>query len=285
MTKYADMKNADLQALLKTRGLPTAGKKADLVDRLTKDDEEKSAEPAAPAEKPAAATTEEDEIDWDDEEPAATKPSESVPTASETVAKAGGEGQASNPQAVPNQVADIDPSTTADLSVKSPVAEGEEKSEEQVEEKTEEKVEEKKEPAKDFSVGLAASSIEDEIEKRKKRAAKFGLKFDEDENLKKLEREKKFGATGPPKGLDEALPDRPLKRGRNANDQGSRGPNKRRGDKFGGRRGGGNRDGGDRRRDDARPNDRGASNSSNWMSEADKRKAEERKKKWAAASS
>jgi SAP domain-containing ribonucleoprotein len=39
MPEYAKMKNADLEALLKERGLPSAGKKADMVDRLVKDDE------------------------------------------------------------------------------------------------------------------------------------------------------------------------------------------------------------------------------------------------------
>jgi SAP domain-containing ribonucleoprotein len=289
MPEYAEMKNADLQALLKTRGLPAAGKKADLVERLTKDDEQKNAaqrtEPAASAEKPSAAQ-DEDQIEWDEDDepaPASEKPTEPATTAEETVAKAGGEGLLDNPQAVPNQVADIDPSKTADLSVKSP---GEEKTEDAAEEK----VEEKKEPPPDYTKGLAASNIDEEIEKRKKRAIKFGQKIEDDEGLKKLERMKKFGETGPPKGLDEALPERPLKRGRDANDQGGRGGrnNKRRGgDKFGGgRRGPANRDG-DRRRDDNRPRDDNrardnirSNNGGSWMSEADRQKAEERKKKF-----
>ncbi|KAF2275049.1 uncharacterized protein EI97DRAFT_349538, partial [Westerdykella ornata] len=223
--EYAKMKNAELEALLKTRGLPTGGKKADMVDRLAKDDEKKASQSsAAAAAAPAKDSAQlEDEIDWDDDEapaPAPAKPAEPEP---ETVDKAGGVGQIDNPQAVPNQVADVDPSKTADLSVKSPSKEATESTQ---------KEEEKKEPPPSYARGLAASTIDEEIEKRKRRAAKFGLKIEDDEGLKKLERAKKFGETGPPKGLDEALPERTSrKRGREGNDQGGRGRKERRGDR------------------------------------------------------
>jgi len=293
------MKNADLEALLKTRGLPTGGKKADMVDRLTKDDEKSVEAPASSASK-AAVLHPEDEIDWDDDaEDAAAEPAKSAPAAtsqattstepSAAVAKAGGEGQTANPQAVPNQVADIDPSKTDDLSVKGPA-------EETIEIGGEAKAEEKKEPPPDYTRGLAASSLDEEIEKRKARAKKFGLNIEEDEGLKKLERAKKFGETGPPKGLDEALPERTRKRGREDTEEGGR--NKRRGGgKFGGRRGRGNRDGnrggergGDGRRDnrdgreirDNRREDRPRNGGTSWMSEADRAKAEARKNKFAA---
>jgi SAP domain-containing ribonucleoprotein len=286
MVEYGKMKNAELEALLKSRGLTPGGKKAEMVEKLTKDDEKKAQEgksTAAPAK--ASASHPEDEIDWDDDEEttaASTKVAEAAPTEPSTapapaVEKAGGEGVVDNPQAVPNQVADVDPSTTADLSVKNP-------DEEKTEEKVEEKTEEKKEPPPNYARGLAASSIDEEIEKRKRRAAKFGLNIEDDEGLKKLERAKKFGETGPPKGLDEALPERQRKRGREGNDQDGRGRKERRGDRFGGRRGRGPMNG-DRRRegrddkadDKKRPNNGNAS----WMSEADRIKAEERKKKWA----
>src|SRR5262249_41752067 len=55
MSDYSKMKNADLEALLKERGLPHSGKKADLVARLQEDDKKKA----------SAAVPEEDEIDWD----------------------------------------------------------------------------------------------------------------------------------------------------------------------------------------------------------------------------
>ena len=63
MPEYAKMKNAELEALLKERSLPSGGKKADMVDRLTKDDEKKT----APATTKPAAVNAEDEIDWDDD--------------------------------------------------------------------------------------------------------------------------------------------------------------------------------------------------------------------------
>jgi SAP domain-containing ribonucleoprotein len=282
MPEYSKMKNADLEALLKSRGLPTGGKKADMVDRLSKADEEKTTsqgpDSAAPTAKSGGAEAE-DEIDWDDDEDAgatSSKPADAAaPSSAATVEKAGGEGVIGNPQAVPNQVVDTDPSKTEDLSVKEPA-----------EEKTEEKTDEKKEPPPDYTRGLAASSIDEEIEKRKKRAAKFGLKIEDDEGLKRLERAKKFGEVGPPKGLDEALPEKTRKRGRDADDQGGRGRKERRGDRFGGRRGRGGDRNGDRRRDDrntrGEDKNRPANGGPSWMSEADRRKAEERKKKFQA---
>lgn len=296
MAKYDSYKNAELQALLKQRGLATTGKKADLIARLNEDDAKNAA--AEPA-KPAAATNDEDEIDWDDDDqaaaPAPEKAAEPAPAASEpaptpaaeTVAKAGGEGQAPNPQAVPNQIADIDPSTTDDLAVKAPEAESTDAAAESaVPAQEEEKKEEV--PPPDYTKGLAATNLDEEIEKRKKRAAKFGLKIEDDEGLKKLERMKKFGETGPPKGLDDALPDRPLKRGREGNDQGRRGGDKRgrndRNNDRNGRRGGQRQNQGEKRRDDRDREPRakgGNGNGTSWMSEADQKKAEERRKKWA----
>ncbi|KAF2795397.1 hypothetical protein K505DRAFT_348636 [Melanomma pulvis-pyrius CBS 109.77] len=289
MPEYAKMKNAELEALLKNRNLPTGGKKADMVDRLTKDDEKTSG-----TSKPApAASHPEDEIDWDDDAedeapkpaPAATSTAPVTTELSVPVASAGIEEQ-TNPQAVPNQVAAIDPSKTDDLSVKEPAGENPEA-------EGEAKVEEPKEPPPDYTRGLAASNLEAEIEKRKARAKKFGLNIEEDEGMKKLERAKKFGETGPPKGLDEALSDRTRKRGRDDNDEGAR--NKRRG--GGERRGRGNRGGdrrgdrgGDRRRDgrdtrergDNRRDDNPRNSGSTWaMSAEDKAKAEARKNKWA----
>jgi SAP domain-containing ribonucleoprotein len=286
MPEYAKMKNAELEALLKERSLPATGKKADMVDRLTKDDEKKSA--------PATNTNAEDEIDWDDDGDEAAAPAAkteaSVTTNEETIEKAGGEGQPPNPQAVPNQVADIDPAQTDDLTVQPPAEGGEEA-----------KPEEPKEPAPDFTKGLAATNLDEEIERRRKRAEKFGLKVEDDEGLKKLERAKKFGESAAPRGLDEALPERgPRKRGREGGDEA--GDNKRRGGGRSGGRGGrgGGRDGGRDRRDnrdtrDSRDNrdnrnrgdreprkEQGRSNGSGtWMNDKDKAAADARKAKWA----
>ncbi|KAG9636174.1 hypothetical protein KCU64_g14699, partial [Aureobasidium melanogenum] len=109
MTEYTKMKNAELEALLKERNLPHTGKKADLVKRLQEHDAQTADGSAAPAKN-------EDEIDWDDE-PAASK---ATTDAAASAIAAGGQGQPPNPQAVPNQQADIDPSQTDDLTVIKP---------------------------------------------------------------------------------------------------------------------------------------------------------------------
>jgi SAP domain-containing ribonucleoprotein len=288
MADYAKMKNADLEALLKSRGLTTGGKKADMVDRLTKDDEKKKKEAKAPV----AAAEDEDEIDWDDDEP--IKPAESEvaskPAAASTAAataakattqpataaiKAGGQGPVANPTAVPNQVSDIDPSMTKDLTVKSP-AESAAKTE-----TGDKKAEKKEEPPANFSRGLPPTDLEKEIEKRKARAKKFGLNIEDDETLKKLERAKKFGETAPPKGLDEALPERPHKRGREGDDDNGRNKRRGHGGRFRGRGRGGPR-GGDRRPDERREPRSNAGGAETWMSEADRAKAEARKNRFAA---
>jgi SAP domain-containing ribonucleoprotein len=288
MPEYGKMKNAELEALLKERDLPTGGKKADMVERLTKNDEEKkNGSDAAPSKIDA-----EDEIDWDDEgEEGTTEPTKataaastaqneaSVPatTETETIANAGGIGEVGNPQEVPNQKADIDPATTDDLSVKPPSDQ---------KDGSADIVTEVKEPAPIYTKGLAATNLDDEIEKRKRRAEKFGMKVDDDANLKLLERAKKFGGAGP-KGLDEALPERPERRKRGRDDNDDSGRNKRRGGgggRSGGRGGRGNRDG-DRRRDtrdsrDNRRGDAGNTNRGSWMTENDRQKADARKAKW-----
>jgi SAP domain-containing ribonucleoprotein len=280
MSDYSKMKNDELSALLKERKLPHTGKKAEMVERLQKDDEKSSEKPAAGAE---------DEIDWDDEaDDAAAAPAaptavteETVIPNAEIVANAGGEGQPPNPQAVPNQVADIDPAQTDDLTIDPPAEAATEAS-------TEPKPEEKKEPTPDYTRGLAATNLDDEIEKRKKRALKFGTKFEDDEGLKKLERAKKFGEVGPPKGLDEALPERREKRRREAGGDEPAGNKRREGGRDGGRDGGrtggrgGRRDNRPRSRDNRpRENKTGGGAGGSWMSEKDRAAAEARRAKFA----
>ena len=280
MADYAKMKNAELEALLKSRNLPHTGKKADMVSRLIEADKKTTESPST-----TTAAAAEDEIDWDDDTDA-TKPAAAAATteAAATAIKAGGKGLAANSQAVPNQITDVDPSKTSDLSVKPPAenknAEGESK-----DSKSEEAKPEKL--AVDFTRGLAASTLEDEIEKRKARAKKFGMPAEEDETLKKLERAKKFGETGAPRGLDEALPERAAgrKRGREGGDEGGRGGhNKRGGRRFDGRRGGDRRtrDGDRKPRDSKREQRKSPSGGkAGWMNETDKAKAEARKAKFA----
>ncbi|OCK77632.1 hypothetical protein K432DRAFT_114848 [Lepidopterella palustris CBS 459.81] len=285
MTDYMKMKNAELEVLLKSRNLPHTGKKADMVQRLQEADKKKTEETSSSTTVAAAA---EDEIDWDDDTTDAIKPAAAAATTGAAAAtiKAGVQGQVTNPQAVPNQIADVDPSKTADLSAKTPAEKKEGVAEESKDAGPEASKPEER-PVVDFSRGLAATDLEAEIEKRKKRAAKFGVPVEEDEGLKKLERAKKFGETTAPKGLDEALPERAAgrKRGREGGDEGGKGGYKRRGGRFDGRRGRGPRDGDRRPRDNKREQRKSPSGGSSWMSEADRNKAEARKSRFAPAAS
>jgi SAP domain-containing ribonucleoprotein len=281
MPEYSKMKNAELEGLLKERGLPHTGKKAELVSRLQDDDTKKAAAPGAGAE--------EDEIDWDDDTAEAAPAPEvavSAPLADVAATKTAVEGN--NPQAVPNQAVAIDPSTTNDLAVNpaSDATNGAAKPS-----GDESAAPEKKEV--DFSIGLAKTDLQKEIEKHKARAEKFKIKDGEEdpaaaETLRKLERAAKFGSKETPaeselaKGLDQALPDRnPPKRRRGAEEGGERGDYKRRGggrgdNRFNDRRGGrGPRDNRDNRAPREPRQDRGT-----WMNEEDKRRAEDRKRRF-----
>ncbi|KAK7556676.1 hypothetical protein IWX49DRAFT_609656 [Phyllosticta citricarpa] len=276
MPDYAKMKNAELEALLKQRSLPHGGKKADMVARLQEADKAAAGNESATA-TPAPTTTEtsktaaptEDEIDWDDDNPTEAAKAASTEAGAAAIA-AGGKGQVANPQAVPNQEAAVDPSKTDDLSV-------------QVEQKGDDAAAKPaggvEAPAeaekKDFASGLKDISLDEELEKRKARAKKFGITED-DEAQKKIERAKKFGieASEGISGLNEALPERRPKRAREAGDDGRRGNSKRRG--RGGRRGGGG--------NERQGSNRTANGSSgSWMSDADRAAAEARKARFAGS--
>ncbi|QDS70925.1 hypothetical protein FKW77_006672 [Venturia effusa] len=266
MSDYSKMKNAELEALLKERGLPHTGKKADMVARLQENDKASQSAPA-----PAA---NEDEIDWDDDAaPAEIAPAPPAPAAVESV------GEGNNPAAVPNQAPAIDPSTTNDLAVAPPASTEAVAPAENGDAKATEGpavVEEKKEEV-DYSMGLENTDLEAEIAKRKRRAAKFGIKEGEEapealEAIKKLERAKKFNESDVViNKLDGALPDRREKRRRGEGDD-RNDDYKRRGGRGGNRNYGGRR-GGDRRRDER-------SGGGSWMSESDRRAAESRKNRW-----
>ncbi|KAK8158397.1 hypothetical protein BC567DRAFT_185565, partial [Phyllosticta citribraziliensis] len=172
MPDYAKMKNAELEALLKQRSLPHTGKKAEMVARLQDADKADAGNESATT-TPAPTTTEtsktaataEDEIDWDDD-----NPTEAAKAASTEAGAAA-----------------VDPSQTDDLSVQAE-PKGEDaatKSAEDAEGPTEAE-------KKDFASGLKDISLDEELEKRKARAKKFGITED-DETQKKLERAKKFG--------------------------------------------------------------------------------------------
>ncbi|KAI5210667.1 hypothetical protein E4T39_00003 [Aureobasidium subglaciale] len=288
MAEYTKMKNADLEALLKERNLPHTGKKAELVKRL-QDSDAQPANGDAPA-----ATKNDDEIDWDDEPAAAAAAKATTDPAAVAIA-AGGLGQAPNPQAVPNQQADIDPSQTDDLTVIKPAddastAQPADSETANASAPADAQPEEPAKPAVDFTSGLAKTTLDQEIEKRKKRAAKFGMNEDEDEALKALERAKRFGGSEMPGKLNEALPERrERKRGAPADGEqqsASKKPDVKRENndsRRGGRRGGGGRGG-------AAPQAKApaapaaaapAKEKKPQMSEADRAKAEARKARFA----
>jgi SAP domain-containing ribonucleoprotein len=276
-TDYNKKTIAELVEILKSRSLPHSGRKAELVSRIQKDDEDKAQAPGAKAD----AT--EDVIDWDDDAAGDETVKPSTEAGAAAIA-AGGKGEVPNPVAVPNQELAIDPAKTDDLKVESTgdapkaAAEAVTAASTEGEEKAAEKV------VTSYAMGLPITELEEELKKRKARAEKFGVVEDSKEALdeaeKALQRAKRFGAEtvssdGGVKGLDQALPDeRPRKRGR-GDDQGGRGGKRR---SFGGR----NRNG--------RPNNRirnggNGGNAKPAWDEKDNSAMEARKKRFATAAS
>ncbi|KAL8897026.1 MAG: hypothetical protein Q9207_007421 [Kuettlingeria erythrocarpa] len=251
-TEYSKKTVSDLQEILKGRSLPHTGKKAELVARLQQADKD-----AAATSKPAASDIPaEDEIDWDDdgvspEIPTTTPSTSDIPAKSATTPAAaaaiaaGGQGQAANPTAVPNQIPTAEPFKSDDITVKAPgeaVPEVSTAVKGKDADETANTTEAPAQPPTDYTANIPVTSLEEEIEKRKKRAARFGIvtegaekdsaKAASEEAVKALERAKKFGtadASKPAvKGLDEALPER-RKRGRGGEDDGGRGNKRSRG--------------------------------------------------------
>lgn len=303
-TEYNKKTVAELQEILKSRSLSHNGKKAELVARLTKDDEDKANTATATTTTTTTTTTfkadtADDVIDWDDdaalEEPAVAKPTSESGAAA---LAAGGKGSVPNPVAVPNQKLGENPATADDLKVESegaaaaPAAKPEKPELETG--ATEEK--EKEKPAADFTKGLPVTEMEEEMKKRKARAEKFGIVEDSQAALseaeKKLQRAKRFGtaaegdASVGVKGLDEALPEGRLrKRNRNDNDQGGRGGKRR--DFGGGRnrnnRRRGNNNGGNGNRNNQQNGGRNNRENRPAWNEKDALAMEARKKRFATA--
>ncbi|KAJ6095631.1 hypothetical protein N7486_006377 [Penicillium sp. IBT 16267x] len=271
-TDYSKKTNAELVEVLKARSLPHTGKKAELVARIQEDDEKTAGAPATASKTDAA----EDVIDWDDDVPAETTVTEKPTTEARANAiAAGGKGAVANPVAVPNQKLDTDPAATDDLMVEStgkaapataePVAETEKK------------------PAVDYTRGLPATELEEELRKRKARAEKFGIIEDTETALKEAEkslaRAKRFGtategdsaASASVKGLDQALPDEKSRK-RARNEQGGQSG-----------RGGKRRDHGRNRNRRGGNNVASASNGPKGQNDKDRLAMEERKKRFATA--
>ncbi|KAF7197074.1 hypothetical protein HII31_01499 [Pseudocercospora fuligena] len=265
MADYAKKKNDELAALCKERGLAHTGKKADLVKRLEGYDAKQTATTTAPAAaaKPAA---NEDEIDWDDEPATEAAKAATTEPAANAIA-AGGQGEVSNPQAVPNQEAAIDPAQTDDLKVAAAPADAA---------TTEAEKEAKKAENAKYSANLAERTLQEEIEKRKARARRFGMPEDSDE-IKALERKLRFGDTDLPGDLNRALQEKKReKRGRAAAVEADDGGIRKRS------RG---RPGPTKKGSVEKPKSEKKANGGfpDWMSEADRQKAEARKAKFAAA--
>lgn len=237
-TDYSKKTNADLVEVLKSRDLPHTGKKADLVARLQQDDEKKAVAPAD------SKTDAEDVIDWDDDvpaEPATTK------LATDTGASA---AAAVNEDTAPAVESNQKPENPTDSTADAPTVVPESKPD------NEKTAEAESKPAVDYTKGLPASELAEELKKRKARAEKFGVVEDEETALKEaekqLQRANRFG-TGTEastnagiKGLDEALSSESSRK-RARNDQGGRGGKRRdnrnrnrQGDRNQTRRGGNN---------------------------------------------
>ena len=217
-TDYGKKTNADLVELLKSRGLTHTGKKADLVARLQEDDEKK----AAPANKTESA---EDIIDWDDDVPAESTPAKPAPDAGANAAGSNGADAEAEPKPEANGPAADESKVEAPADTAS-----------SSQTETAGPTEAEKKPAVDFTTGLPATELEEELKKRKRRAEKFGIVEDDDTALKeaekKLQRANRFGtgAEGETKvgvkGLDEALSTE-TSRKRARHDQGGRGGKRR----------------------------------------------------------
>lgn len=216
---YSKLKNDELSSLLKERGLPHTGKKAEMIARLKERDAgntpaPKSASPSAAASKPAASTATTAASEAKTEVPAKTASQAS--TAGKAAIAAGGTAtRVSNPTAVPNQEPAIDPSTTSDLtaskdtstskSTKLPSTSKPEPSApttkatisttttDKPTKPTAPTAEEKAAEATKYAANLPSTSITDELARRKARAEKFDIDISKDETIKALERAAKFG--------------------------------------------------------------------------------------------
>ncbi|KAF3095006.1 hypothetical protein TWF102_007405 [Orbilia oligospora] len=190
MTDYNKLKVADLKEQLALRGLPLIGKKDELVSRLVADDAtkasnppngESSSEPAKEEAPVVASVTSATEtpVEQHDTKTDTTAPSESVP---EPASAAPIEGEKKKfafkrladefEAPAPNEVAKPE-------QPKAP------------------------EPVESFTAGLATTNTDSELEKRKKRAARFGVPVTD--SIKLAERAKRFAADGDDSNKDTTI--------------------------------------------------------------------------------
>jgi SAP domain-containing ribonucleoprotein len=167
---YNKFKVAELKEMLSTRGLPTSGNKSDLVARLSEADAQKN-EPQTAVDFGDDLLPPEDEIDWDAGDTKKRLPDEAANTLTASAAK-----PAEAKPAAPAAPAPVPASKTSPEAPKPS--------------ETTEK------PATKADDAAALAAIE--LEKRKKRAERFGIPLNE--NAKALERAQRFGvATKAPK--------------------------------------------------------------------------------------
>ncbi|KAI9893539.1 MAG: hypothetical protein M1814_006335 [Vezdaea aestivalis] len=195
MADRSSLKVTELKKLLQERNLPTSGNKSELVARLGESDK---ATPAAAAPEPTAATDSQSDV------------SQVKPT-SQAASK---ETAASKPQAPTKTAPEVVPQAASSAQPATEALEAEKPSAPTVDDPT------PSDPAPEsiFKAGLASASDADELERRKARAAKFGIEVNVTEAEKALVRAKRFGSgidTSLVQSLNQALPERTgRKRGR-----------------------------------------------------------------------
>lgn len=262
MAEYSSLKVPELKKLLAEKSLPQTGNKADLIARLQENDSKAAGgdqpgkhlarEQPSPQSQPrltpaAAAESKEDEINYSDDEATTAKPAEPAVPAAEPAAA---ETSADKP-------ADGD----AKAAEEAPAA-----------------------PAPSYALGLASTAADEEAKRRADRAKRFGIEEDDDAK-KRAERAQRFGLDEKElaSGLDSALPERPLKRGRG---RAGEGEDARSGKRQSLDRRGGGRRGGRPGRDGERGGDSGAGGAKKGSvldDPTEKAKAEKRAARFAAA--
>ncbi|KAJ4414397.1 hypothetical protein N0V82_007958 [Gnomoniopsis sp. IMI 355080] len=222
MSDYASLKVPDLKKLLSERSLPQSGNKADLIARLQEHDKNKKL--TKTPDEPGQA---EDVIDWDDDDtktaPVATTNDDSKPAPAPAAVPAPAAAEKETPATAapapaPAKAESANPAPAAEAQAE--VASGTEPNQNGDEAANKTDTEKPAETAS-FAAGLSATDLEKEKKKRAERALRFGIQVDENsDESKKVERAQRFGieASAVPKGLDEALPERRPKRGRDGDD-------------------------------------------------------------------
>ncbi|KAL7269564.1 hypothetical protein RUND412_007762 [Rhizina undulata] len=231
-TDYNKLKVSELREALQKRSLSTSGIKSDLIARLVEADNAAS-RPAASSTPTATGasthlpTADDYEVDWDndDETTPAPNPASTLDTAKATKTSAENPNDDRSEVEKPKKksiAALFDDAPASSSRIPKPAAAAgtiqnpptQPSSPSTVSEDTNGAKPAAQKPVQpSYSANLPGTSIEEELERRKVRAKRFGINPEEDEAIKKLEREKRF-ATGEQqnkpevKGLDSALPER-----------------------------------------------------------------------------